>query len=76
MRLGVREVMRKLLDNEALTDSETVLLREPYAIEYLMRTLPEIAAGRELPLMRRLGHAQSREEKAVIIESGPGRRVP
>jgi hypothetical protein len=73
IRLGVREVMRKLLDNEALTESERALMREPYALEYLLRTLPEIAAGRELPLMRRLNRAGSAEEKAAIIGAEPGR---
>lgn len=69
LRLGVRELMRKMLANEAFTDSEKVMMREPYAQEYLLRTLPEVVQNRELPIMRRLGNAKSQEERIAILGS-------
>jgi hypothetical protein len=74
VRLGVREVMRKMLEDEQFTESERVLMREPYAIQYLLRTLPEVAAGRELPILRRLQAAPSKEAKAAVLGSELGQR--
>lgn len=71
VRLGVRKIMLKLFADAALTPAERVLMREPYAMEYLLRTMPEVAAGREFPIMRRLGHADSREGKAAILMGSP-----
>jgi len=67
IRLGVAEVMRKAAAHEALTDSERVLMREPYAQEHFLRKFPEVLTGRESNLLRRLNQTKSRPEKAAIL---------
>lgn len=69
IRLAVHEVARKVIEGEALNDKERLLMREPYAQDYLKRTLPEIQAARESSTLRRLQKAGSREEKGAILEN-------
>ena len=69
LRLAVRGIIEKLLANESLNNSERVALREPYAMEYLMRTLPEVAAGRQSNLLRRLNNAPSTEARDAILQN-------
>jgi len=67
IRLGVQEVMRKLVGSEPFTDSEKVLLRDPYAQSYLYDSLPRILIESSSGVLHRLGSAQSREEKLLIL---------
>lgn len=67
IRLAMQEVVRKLTEGESLVESERVLLREPYAVEYLKRLLPEVMQGRSSQLLRRLNDAQSKASKAAIL---------
>ena len=67
IRVGVREVMRKVSAGEALVDSERMLMREPYALEYFMRTMPDVVEGQSSELLRRLHAAQSKEARTIIL---------
>jgi hypothetical protein len=67
-RLAVQGITRKLIDGEGLTTPEKRILWDPYAIEYLRRTLPEVVTARSSPLLRRI-QGKTPAEKAAILEA-------
>jgi hypothetical protein len=71
-RLAVQEITRKLLAAEPLADSEKRLLRDPYAVEYLFRTLPAVSEARRSNLTRRL-QGRPLNERAMILQAESSR---
>ena len=69
IQLGMKDVMEKLATGQALSQPEKVLLREPYAIEYLLRTFPTVMKDRSSPLLRRMSNAGSTEAKAAVLQN-------
>jgi hypothetical protein len=74
IRLGMQEVMRKMFEGEPFTESEKVLLRQPYAQQYLMETLSESALHRLSGAMDRVLDAKSLPEKAIILRNEINRK--
>lgn len=68
VRLAVRPIADKLLNHEALTTSEKVLMREPYAQSYLHEILPDLAKSRANLEFRRMNGALDKESKAAIAQ--------
>jgi hypothetical protein len=71
-RLGVRQIIDTLNNQEALTEAEKHLLWDPYALDYLLRTWPQTQMNRASPLLRRLNSARSQEEKMEILKREVG----
>jgi hypothetical protein len=67
-RLAVEEIERKIMAKEGFTDSEKMLLREPYAMMYLTDTLAQHEAAQQSETFRRI-KGKSNEEKALILQS-------
>jgi hypothetical protein len=67
-RVAVRTIIDKVIGREALADSEKMLLRDPYALEYFRNTIVDVMKSRAHPLLRRLDKTESKAEKAVIVE--------
>lgn len=65
---AMNEIRRKMQAGEAFSTSEKLLLREPYALQYLMRRWPEIEAARRSPMLRQLQQGKSAESKAAILQ--------
>ena len=55
--------------HEPLSPSERQMMRDPYVMEYVRRTLPEAVKNRSSLLQRRLSRAQTREEKQRILKA-------
>jgi hypothetical protein len=64
---AVQEIERKILNQEGLNQSEKLLLRDPYAMQYLTRTLGEHTMSQEVPMFRRL-QGKTPEQKLMILE--------
>jgi hypothetical protein len=69
-RLGVQEIQRKLLNNEGMTNSEKLLMRDPYAIRYFWDTWQPNALNFLVPDMKRLEN-RTPEQKALLLEQNP-----
>lgn len=74
-RLAVQEITRKMVDGEALVDSEKKMLWDPYALEYLRRTLPETVIARSSPFARRL-QGKGPAERGVILQGMIKDQIP
>jgi hypothetical protein len=68
LRLAVQPIADKILNHEALTASERMVLREPYAANYLHEILPDLAKSRASADYRRLANAPDKESKAAIAK--------
>jgi protein-L-isoaspartate O-methyltransferase len=66
LRLAVQQIADKVLRAEALTPSERVVMREPYAQEYLNRILPDLARSRASVDFNRLHNAPDKAAKAAV----------
>lgn len=73
-RFDSTNLARTIADTE-MTRGERVLLREPYAMEYLARTLPEVLANRQSLLQSRLNRMPNKAAKIEVLkrESAPAR---
>lgn len=67
VRLSVAPVVEKILTGQALSQSERVLMREPYAQEYLRARLPKAARERASVLADRLSRATTKEQRQAIL---------
>jgi len=66
-RLAVRPMLDKLLRNEMLTETERLVLQDPYAKRYLMLEWPELMRARSGILGARLHNAPTRAAKVRIL---------
>ena len=73
IQLAMKDVIEKVASGQALTDSEKILMREPYAIQYFLRTFPEVMKARSSPLIRRMENAGSAEGKAAVLKNAVDR---
>jgi hypothetical protein len=64
---GVMEVQRKMQAGEALTKNEMMLMREPYAMDYWMRTTREHMKAQMIPDYKRF-RGRPMEERMRIME--------
>lgn len=68
LRLAVRPIADKILNHEVFTPSERMVLREPYAQQYLHDILPDLAKSRASEQFRRLHDAPDMQAKAAIAK--------
>lgn len=59
---------RRIIETE-MSPAERRLLREPYAMEHLLRTLPEVMRSRSSTLMQRVQRAPSKDAKVMILSN-------
>lgn len=69
LRLASRQIIEKLVLHEPLSPSERQVMREPYAMQYIRRQLPEAVRNRSGILQQRLARAQTTEEKRRILKA-------
>jgi hypothetical protein len=70
LKTGDANAMARAMTAAALTDSERMLMREPYALEYFTRKFPELVASKANVNARLWFNAQSTEERAKLIQKG------
>lgn len=68
LRLAVQQIAEKVLEGEALTKSERMVMREPYAMDYLERLLARAAKSRSSPVFRALEVAPGKAGRAAVLE--------
>lgn len=67
-RLAVKEILRKQLATEPMTDAERkLLLTDPYAMQYWQNSLPDILGSRNSFILDRLQRAPNKEARLKLL---------
>lgn len=77
-RAGALEGQGQVAPAAVLTEmsrAERTLLRDPYAMDYLLATLPNVLQARQSPLLARIGQANSKAAKLAILSNEVARSV-
>jgi hypothetical protein len=75
-KIAVREIIGTMMEPgfERLSDSDKVVMRDPFAQQYMNRKLPEMMKGRSSQLLRRLERMNSRGAKVDLLQREADRR--
>lgn len=69
VRLAMKEILRKQIAAEPLTDAERkLMISDPYAQQYWLSTMPEAMASRNIFLLDRLNRAPTKEARLLLLQ--------